>query len=164
VFWSVIATPFVMGFFKELCSGIRMVILGKLTAPEPATFGGHRGARTSQFADRTSCCCGSACRAATPINDFSFIDLEIVVVVCSKTGNFTNGAVDVEHDSALSTDQVMVIVANSILIARSGSWRLYSPQQLFVHEYTECVVDRLSGNGTNVSPNVFAQLISCDVR
>lgn len=71
----------------------------------------------SQVADRFARS-GPAERAPSPVNDFGFIDLEIVVVIGREARHLTNGAVDVEHDCALSTNQVMVIVADSVLVAR----------------------------------------------
>jgi len=55
--------------------------------------------------------------AAPPVGDFGFVDLVALVVARSETRGVADGAVHVDHAAADSTDQVMVVVADSILEA-----------------------------------------------
>jgi len=68
-----------------------------------------------------------------------------MIVAGGETRRVADRAVDVEHCAAVSTDQVMVIVANAVFVTRNRSGRLNAPGP-------HCVGD-LFGRGVRVRGN-----------
>ena len=56
-----------------------------------------------------------ALRTATPKGHLRFIYLETLVIAGSETGRLTHSAVDINHATTISTDQMVVVVGNPIL-------------------------------------------------
>ena len=82
-------------------------------------------------------------RAAAPVDDFGFVDFESVVVVGGEAGHLANSAVDVEHRAAAPADQVVVVVADPVLVASCRASRLDPADQVLVDQDAERVIDRL---------------------
>jgi hypothetical protein len=55
-------------------------------------------------------------RTSAPIDDLGFVDLEAQVVGRRETGSEADRAVDVVHNAADATNQVMVVVIDPVLV------------------------------------------------
>ena len=86
---------------------------------------------------------GLAVRTAPPVGDFGFFDLVALVVGRRETGRGTDRAVDVDDATADPADQVVVVVADAIFVARRRAGRLDAADQAFGDEQGERVVDGL---------------------
>ena len=102
--------------------------------------------------------------AAPPVGDFGFVDLVALVVARSETRGVADGAVHVDHAAADSTDQVMVVVADSILEAGRRAGRLDAADQAFGDQDVQRVVHRLEGNGPDLGADDLGHPIGRDVR
>jgi hypothetical protein len=83
-------------------------------------------------------------RASTPVGDLGFIDFVALVVRRFKAGSCADRAVHVDDACTITTDQMMMIVVDSIFIASCGSFWLDSAKKTVSHQYRECVVDGLA--------------------
>jgi len=54
-------------------------------------------------------------RTATPEGHLRFIDLKTLVITSGQTGRLTHSAIDINYTTAISTDQMVVVVGNPIL-------------------------------------------------
>src|SRR6056297_2603674 len=106
----------------------------------------------------------SACRAATPVDDLGFVDLETVIVVGGETWRVPHRAVDVEHDTTAATNQVVMVVVGTVLVARHGPGGLDPSQEALVDEDCQRVVDRLSRDGADAGPDTIDDLVGGRVR
>lgn len=96
--------------------------------------------------------------AAAPIHDLGFVDLEAVIIVGRQTRRGSDSTIDVEHHAAAAADQVVVVVANAILVASNRTRWLNQPDHACFDEGPKCVVDGLSRDRSDLSPDVFGQL------
>ena len=94
-----------------------------------------------------------------PKNDFGFVNFEAVVIIGGQAGGGTNSAVDVEHHVARPTDQMVVIVTDSIFVSRGGSSWLDSTNEVLVDQDAQRVVDSLARNRTENGPDIVSQLV-----
>lgn len=94
-----------------------------------------------------------------PIDDFSLVDSEAVIVVGGEARNVANGAVDIDGRSARATDQVMMIVADAVFETGRRTGRLDSTNEVLFDEYAERVVDRLAGDCADDVAHVVGELI-----
>ena len=106
----------------------------------------------------------SARRAATPVDDLGFVDLETVVVIGGETRRVPHRAVDVEHDTTAATNQVVMVVVGTVLVARNGTGGLDPSQQTFVDEHRQRVVDRLARDGADACPDAMDDVVGRGVR
>ncbi len=60
----------------------------------------------------------AAAGAVPPVDDLGLFDVEAVSDFGGETGRLTDSAVDIDRDAASATDEVVVIVADSILVPR----------------------------------------------
>ena len=90
--------------------------------------------------------------------------VEAVIVVGGETRGLTDSAVDVDHDAAGATDEVMVIVADSILVARRRSRGLDSAGQPPADQRSQGVVHRLPGNRSDAPSHVVGELVRGGMR
>ena len=110
-------------------------------------------------------CCGhTASRAAAPVDDLGFVDLEAVIVVCSEARRRSHSTVDVKHRRTAATDQVMVIVADAVLVPCRRSGGLDAANQVLVDQQTERVVDGLTRDRADNSTDILGQVISRRMR
>jgi hypothetical protein len=79
-------------------------------------------------------------RTAPPVGDLGLVDLVAHVVDRRETGGGADRAVDVDQAAADSTDQMVMIVADSILEASRGSGGLNAPDKAFGKQDAEGVV------------------------
>jgi hypothetical protein len=105
-----------------------------------------------------------ACGAAAPVHDFGFIDFEPCVVCCCEARGSSGGAVHVDNNAASSTNEVMVIVSDAVLVQGRGANRLDAPNEALLCEHSERVVHRLARDRPDFVPGNFYNAISRDVR
>ena len=105
-----------------------------------------------------------AIRTAAPIGDLGLVDLVALVVGGLETGGRANRAVDIDHTAAASTDQMVVVVANSVLEASGCPGRLNAPDETFGDQDAESVVHRLERDRTDLGPHDLGHLVGRDVR
>ena len=94
-----------------------------------------------------------------PVDDLDLVDLETVIIVRSEAGWRPDRAVDVEYGAAASADQVMMVVAYSILVPGRRSGRLDPANEVLVDQDAERVVHRLAGDRPDDRPDVVGQLV-----
>ncbi len=99
-------------------------------------------------------------RAAPPVDDLGFVDLETVIIVRGETRCQPDRAVNIEHLAAAPADQVMMVVIHSILVPGRGSGRLDPADEVPVGQGTEYIVYRLARDRSDDRPDVFDQLVS----
>ena len=58
----------------------------------------------------------------------------------------------------------MVIVINPILVERRRPGRLDAPDETFLNQHSQGVVDRLPGDGPYLSANIIGNVVSRAVR
>jgi hypothetical protein len=75
-----------------------------------------------------------------------------------------NGTVDIDRFSAGATDNVVVIVPNTILVERRRSGGLDAPNDTFLGQDSEGVVHRLTRNGPDLTANILGDVVSRGVR
>ena len=81
--------------------------------------------------------------AYAPVNHFRFINFIAETVFGKQAGGFAGAAFGIAHGTALSTDQ-MVMIVSSDFIARGGSSRLNPVHQPFIHHQIQGIVHRLT--------------------
>jgi hypothetical protein len=94
-----------------------------------------------------------------PVDDFGFVDLEAMVIVGCEAGCVPDRAVDVEHEAAAPTDEVMMVIAHPIFVPGDRTRRLDPTNQILLNEGTECVVDRLPRDRSDPGPNIFDEIL-----
>jgi hypothetical protein len=102
-------------------------------------------------------------RTASPVRDFCLVDLIAVVVVRRETGGVADRAVDVDHTSADSADQMVMVVADAILEASRRSRWLNAADQTFGDEDAEGVVHRLKRDRPDLGPDSCSHRVGRDV-
>jgi hypothetical protein len=107
---------------------------------------------------------GEALGAAAPVDHLSFIDLVSRVVGGRQARRGTDRAVDVDHAAARTADQVVVVVADPVLMARRRPGRLDAPDQALFDQDAEDVVHRLAGDDADLSPYDPGDGVRRDVR
>lgn len=63
--------------------------------------------------------------------------------------------IDVDRLSAAAADQVVVIIANPVLVEGRRTRGLNAPNQPLFDEHPKRIVDRLPGNRTNAAANIL---------
>ncbi len=82
--------------------------------------------------------------ATPPVHDLGFVDFEAVIVIRCEAWHGADGAVDVDHGAALTTDQVVVVVADSGFVPGRRSSGLDPANQFLVDQHGHGVVHRLA--------------------
>jgi hypothetical protein len=72
---------------------------------------------------------GLAIGTGAPVDDLRLIDLKTGVIGCAQAGCRTDGAIDILGFSAGAADQVVVVVADAILIKRGRTRGLNAADQ-----------------------------------
>ena len=94
-----------------------------------------------------------AVRAPAPVDDLGFVDFIARVVRGGQARRLADGTLDIDHPVARSTDEMVVVVAHSVLVARWRPGRLDAADDAFVGEGRKAVVHRLKRDRTNVGPH-----------
>ena len=88
--------------------------------------------------------------AAAPVDDLGLVDLVARVVGGGEARRVADRAVDVDHPAAGAADQVVVVVADAVLVAGRRAGRLDAPEEALVGEDAEGVVHGLAGDGAEL--------------
>jgi hypothetical protein len=104
-----------------------------------------------------------AIRAASPVRDLGLVDLIAVVVVHGETGSFTDRTVDIYNAPADSTDQMVMVVTDSIFETRRRSRRLNAADQAFGDQDAERVVHRLQRDRADLGAHCVSHSVCRDV-
>jgi hypothetical protein len=104
-----------------------------------------------------------AIRTPAPIRDLGLVDFVAPVVSCDQTRGSASGTVHIDHAAAVPADQMVVVVADSILEARRRSGGLNAPEQTFGNQDRERVVHRLKRDGTDLGPHGVGDDVGSDV-
>ena len=102
--------------------------------------------------------------AGTPVNDLGFVNYEPVVVGGLQARPVPYRALDVFRAAASATDEVVVVVIDSVLIAGGRARRLDAPNEAIIGQYAEGVVYRLAGDGTDLRSYELSDLVCRAVR
>ena len=94
-----------------------------------------------------------------PVDHFRLIDLITEIVGSGQARGVTDGTVDINSFSAGATDQVMVVVTDSILVKGRRPRRLDAPNEALLRQNPESVVYRLSRNSPDIGPNVRGDIV-----
>src|SRR3954469_1256211 len=70
--------------------------------------------------------------ASAPVDDFRFVDLVAGVLGGGEARGRADGTVDVDHATAAAADEVVVVVADAVLVAGRRPGRLDAPQDALV--------------------------------
>ena len=87
-----------------------------------------------------------------------------MIVVGRQTRTSAYGTVDVEGEPALTADQMVVIVAHAGFVTGRRASRLNAAEQIALHQHSERVVHRLTGDRADDFPNIVGQFVGRDVR
>jgi len=107
---------------------------------------------------------GLAVRTASPVGDFGFVDLVALVVGGRQAWRGAGRAVDIDDATADPADQVVVVVADAILVAGRGTGGLDATDQAFGDEHAQRVIDRLQRDGADFRSNHVRDAVGGDVR
>ena len=75
-----------------------------------------------------------------------------------------DSAVNIGNVSAVTTDHVVVVVADSRLVESGGADRLDAPYETHLGERVQCVVHRLARDGADLGTSNFVHGISGGMR
>ena len=106
----------------------------------------------------------SALGAATPVDDFCLVDLEAVIIGGGEAGRVAHGAIDVEQRATTATDEVMVVVAGTVFVARRRPSGLDASEERLVGERGQGVVHRLPRDRSDAGPNRGEDVVGGGVR
>jgi hypothetical protein len=82
-----------------------------------------------------------------------------MVVIGGQTRRLAYGAIDVEHQAAVTTDQVVMVIAYSVFISGNGTGRLYATNETLFNEDAQRVVHGLARDRTNSRPHSLDQFV-----
>ncbi len=106
---------------------------------------------------------GFALRAVSPVDHLGFVDREAVIILCGEARRDSDGAVDIDRCSAATTDEMVVVVADPVLVAGRRPCRLNPSDQVLAHENGECVVYGLARDRPDARPDVVYDLVRSGV-
>ena len=104
-----------------------------------------------------------AIRTAAPVGDLGFVDLVALVVARGETRRVADGAVDVDDAAADAADQVMVVVADAILVASRRPGGLDAADETLRHEDAKGVIHGLQRDGADFGPHGLGHGVRGDV-
>ena len=87
-----------------------------------------------------------------------------MIIIGHKTRCITHRTVDVKHQSAVTTDKVVMVIANSIFVSGNRPRWLYATNQALLDEDAQCVVHGLTRDRTNTRPHGLDQFVGCCMR
>jgi hypothetical protein len=101
---------------------------------------------------------------SAPVDDLGFIDLVAEVIGGRQARSVVDRTVDVDHPIAGSTDEVVVVVPDPVLVASGRPGRLDAPEEALLGKGREGVVYRLDRDGTDLTPDGLGHGVGCDMR
>jgi len=102
--------------------------------------------------------------ADTPVNDLSFIDFEAQFIGSLQARLLSHGTINVGCLATIATNDMVVVVANSIFIKCRCARGLDAANQAFFSQHPQGVINSLFGYGTNLCPHFFSNLFCRAVR
>ena len=102
--------------------------------------------------------------AVPPIDHFGLVDREASGVGGLEARGMSDGAVDVDHAAAGAADEVVVVVADPVLIAGGRAGGLDPSQEARLDEGPEAVEDRLMRDRPEGGPDAGLDLFGGGVR
>ena len=107
---------------------------------------------------------GDAVGTSPPVDDLGLVDLVARVVGGGQAGGVTDRAVDVDGLPARPADEVVVVVADAVLVPGRRAGGLDAPEQPLLGERPEHVVHRLARDGAERGPHDLLDLVGGAVR
>ena len=105
-----------------------------------------------------------AIRTTAPIGDLGFVDLVTTIVDGRETRRGADRAVDVHHAAADATNQMVMVVADSILEASRRPGGLDAPDESLGDQQAQGVVHRLERDRPDPGPDGLSHALGRDVR
>ena len=102
---------------------------------------------------------GEAIGTEAPVNHLRFVDPETVFFLRRQAGRVADGAIDIHGLAAAPADQMVVVVADPVLVKGGGAGRLDPPDEPAFHQHAERVIDRLFGNRADARPDILGDRI-----
>src|SRR5438132_13952870 len=99
--------------------------------------------------------CRETLGTGAPVDHLRLINLENRVGGGGQARGVAGGAVDIDRFSAGATDQVVVVVTNTILVEGRRSGGLDAPDESLLDQHPKGVVHRLSRDGADLGANVL---------
>src|SRR5690606_16672852 len=96
--------------------------------------------------------------------DLRLVDLESGVLGGGEAWGLADGAVDVEQSATPPADQVVVVVADAILVARRRAGRLDAAQQTLLGKDGDGVVHGPARDRADLAADDLDHLVGGDVR
>jgi hypothetical protein len=103
--------------------------------------------------------CRETLGTGAPVDHLRLIDLVTRVGGGGQARGVADGAIDIYCFSARATDQVVVVVPNSILVKGRRSGGLDAPNESLLDQHPKGVVHRLSRDGADLGANVLGDLV-----
>ena len=107
---------------------------------------------------------GLAVGADAPEGHFALVDRKSVALGPLHARGLTDHAVHVGHRAADPADDVVVVVADSILVASDRAARLDAAHEIPLDEHAEGVVHRLTGDRAELRPDDVGEFLGRCVR
>lgn len=103
---------------------------------------------------------GSGTMGSAPVDDLGLVDLETVIDVHGEAGHCPDGAVDVEGAATDSTDEVVMVVIDSVLEPCRRPCRLDAAHEVLVDQDPERVVHRLARDRAENGPRLIGEFVA----
>ena len=103
--------------------------------------------------------CLLASRTDAPINDLGLVDNESTTVRGFQARRRPHGTVGVDGDAAAATDEVMVVVVDSVLVPSRRTGRLNPPDEALLGQRPKSVVDSLVRHSADLRSHGLLNLI-----
>lgn len=94
--------------------------------------------------------------ALPPVRDLGLIDFISLVIDHGQARRIAGGAIDIDHPTTGTADQMVVVVINPILEEGRRPGRLDPPDEADVNQDRQRVVHRLARNGADLTPTISA--------
>ncbi len=76
-----------------------------------------------------------------------------------QAGPLPDCTIDVDRGATAAADEMVMVVVNPTLVASRGARRLDPPDEAFVGQGAQCVVDRLTRDGPDLGPHEVFDLV-----
>jgi len=106
---------------------------------------------------------GGAFGASAPIDDLCLIDMKTMAFAGGQAWGVSDGAIHILCLPAGAADEVMVVVTHPIFEKCRGAGGLDTPDDAFLHQDPEGIIDRLAGNYADLSADILGDRIRCAV-
>src|ERR1700761_2727648 len=106
---------------------------------------------------------GLARGAQAPECDYGFVDRKAVALSWLQAGGRTNDTVDIRHCPATPAREVVVVVANPVLVPRRSRAKINLAQQADFGKSAESFIYRLEGDVADTPPSQPGDLVGAGV-